>query len=217
MTEDEATIINTALTEIGAGPMFSIDDNSELAEQIAHIWPLVIDRTFGLAYWSFAQKTFRNKRLAATPENGFAYGFDLPGARIGNPLKYSSDARCRAPIRDFALEAGQFFCDFPDSWSRCRVYVAPDVWLPEWRAAFILALGAYLVVPVWQDRQLRDDMLAEAFGTPSQGGTGGVFGRLVAQDAASQPVGEPQSMDDPLSNARFHGGREHWAGRYAFD
>lgn len=216
MTEDEATIINSALTEIGAGPMFSIDDDSDLAEQIQYCWRTVVDRTFGLAYWTFARKTFRNTRLAATPENGFRYGFSLPGGRIGQPLKYSSDARCRSPIRDFTLEAGQFFCDQPDTWSLCRVYVAPENWQPEWRAAFILALEGYLSVPVWQDRQMRDDLLAEAFGTPSQGGAGGVFGRLIAQDVASQPTGEPQTLDDPLSGARFSGaGPDHWAGRYA--
>ncbi|MFC0809118.1 hypothetical protein ACFHWW_27370 [Ensifer sp. P24N7] len=217
MTEDEATIINYALTDIGAGPMFSIDDDSELAEQIQHVWQPVVDRCFGMHYWSFARKTYRLTRLSATPGNGFSYGFELPGGRIGNPLRYAADARCRSPIRDFTLEAGQFFCDQADVWSQCRVYVAPTHWPPEWRAAFITALGAYLAVPVWQDRQMRDDMLVEAFGTTSRDGAGGVFGRLMAQDAASQPQGDPQTWDEPLSNARFNSGRDHWAGRYAFD
>lgn len=215
MTEDEATIVNEALTDIGAGPMFSIDDDSDLAMQIQYVWQSVVDRCFGLHPWSWARKTFRNTRLAATPENGFAYGFSLPGGRIGNPLKYSSDARCRSPIRDFSLEAGQFFCDFPDTWSQCPVYVDPVAWPPAWRVGFKLALGGYLYVPVWQDKPSRDDVLAEAFGTPSQGGAGGVFGRLMAQDAASQPMGEPQTHDEPLSNARFNGAGDHWAGRYA--
>ena len=41
-----------------------------------------------------------------------------------------------------------------------------------------------------------------------------LFGRLMAQDKASNPVGEAQSMDDPLTNARFGGGSYPWYGRY---
>lgn len=216
MTEDEATIINQALTDIGAGPMFSIDDDSELAEIIAHVWQPVVDRTFGMAQlgWSFARKTYRNNRNAAMPENGYRYAFDLPGGRIGNPVKVWDNPRRRTVVRDFTIEEGKLFCDCADTWSLCKVYVAPEYWPPEWRSAFVLALGAYLSMPVWQDRDMRDDMLAEAFGTPSQGGTGGAFGRLLSQDVASNPVGEPQEFDNPLSNARFGGVADPWHGRW---
>lgn len=215
MTIDKATIINWALTDIGAGPMFSIDDGSDMAEQVEAVWQSCVDRVFGLTDWSFAKKTFRNTRLALEPENGFRYAFDLPGGRIGNPLKYSDDPRCRRPLRDFTLEGGQLFCDVPDTWSLCKVYVDPDIWLPEFRAAFVGVLGGYLCVPIWQDADLRAEKLAEAFGTASQGGAGGVFGRLMAQDKASAPIGSPLAQEDPVTNARFTGAGSHWAGRYA--
>ncbi|CDZ67633.1 Hypothetical protein NGAL_HAMBI2605_59140 [Neorhizobium galegae bv. orientalis] len=214
MTIDKATIINWALTDIGAGPMFSIDDDSDLAEQIENTWQPVIDRTFGMHDWSFARKTFRNQRHAVTPDNGWGYGFDLPGGRIGNPLKIMDDARRRTPVRDFTIEEGKLYCDREDTWSLCKVEVDPDTWPPEWRGAFVIALGGYLAVPVWQDTDMRSDKLVEAFGTASRDGTGGLFGRLMAQDKASNPVGEPQAQEDVLTNAR-HSGGDHWAGRFA--
>lgn len=216
MTDDEATIINEALTDIGVGPMFSIDDDSELAEIVANVWPRVMKRTFGMAPlgWSFSRKTSRNNRNAEQPENGYRYAFDLPGGRIGNPIKLWDNPRRRTVVRDFAIEEGKVFCDCPDTWSLCRFYVAPEFWPPDWREGYVLVLGAYFAVPVWQDEDMRDRRLQEAFGTPSRDGTGGLFGRLLAQDVASNPVGEPQEMDNPLSNARYSGTAEPWYGRF---
>lgn len=215
MSIDRATIINWALTDIGAGPMFSVDDDSDQAEQIANVWQAVVDRTFGLTDWSFSRQTRKLVRRAAKPENGFANGFDLPGDRIGNPLRYWSHPRDRRPIRDFTLEAGVFYCDCAEAWSLCKTYVDPDYWPTDWRSAFIVALGAYLAVPIWQDDDMRDGRLAEAFGSPSQQLTGGMFGRLIAQDKASNPIGDPQSLDNPLVNARYSGSADlSWHGRY---
>lgn len=217
MSIDKATIINWALTDIGAGPMFSVDDDSDLAGQIENVWQPVVDRTFGMHDWTFSRKTYRNARHAEKPENGWSYGFDLPGNRIGNPLKIMDQAgQSPRPLRNFTIEEGKLYCEAPETWSLVKVAVDPDTWPPEWRGAFVVALGAYLCVPVWQDRDLKADMLVEAFGTPSREGTGGLFGRLMAQDKASNPIGSPQADDNPLTNARYstHDG-EHWAGRYA--
>lgn len=216
MTIDKATIINQALTDIGAGPMFSIDDGTDQAEAIASVWPVVVDRVFGLADWSFARKTYKLSRLAETPNNGWRYAFELPTNRIGNPLKIMDRAGSSPrPLRDFSIEEGKLFCDCDTAWALVKVAVDPDYWPGEFRSAFVLALGAYLALPIWQDENLQDKKLQEAFGTPSQGGTGGWFGRLIAQDKASQPLAEPIADDEPVTNARFSsGGRDAWYGRY---
>lgn len=205
MSIDKATIINQALTAIGAGPMFSVDDKSDLAETIEATWPAVVDQVFGMHDWSFSLLTYKNGRHAAEPINGWRYGFDLPGTRIGNPILNMSDPRSRRPLRDFSLEAGKLYCDEPETWSQVKVAVDPDVWPPQFRSAFRIALGAYLAVPVWQDTNMQDDLLVQAFGTASREGTGGLFGRLMAQDSASQPKGSGLASEDPLTSARSSG------------
>lgn len=217
MSIDKATIINMALTDIGAGPMFSTDDDSDLAAVIELQWQAVIDRTFGMAPWSFCRKTYRNTRHAETPENGWRYCFDLPGSRIGNPLKILDQAgQSPRPLKHFTYEEGKLFCNATDTWSLCKVETDPDYWPPDWRGAFIVALGAYLAMPVWQDKELRDGMLVEAFGTASREGTGGLFGRLMAQDRASEPVADMGAEENPLLNARAIGvGDDYpWSGRF---
>ncbi|MCF6368340.1 hypothetical protein [Rhizobium halophilum] len=205
MSIDKATIINQALTAIGAGPMFSTDDDSDLAETIAATWPAVVDQVFGMHDWSFSLKTYKNTRNAEQPENGYRYGFDLPGNRIGNPILNMSEPRSRRPLRDFSIEEGKLFCDEAQTWSLVKVAVDPDIWPPQFRSAFRIALGAYLAVPVWQDTSMQDEMLVQAFGTASREGTGGLFGRLMAQDSASQPKGLGIANEDPLTDARISG------------
>lgn len=217
MAIDEATIINRALTSIGAGPMFSIDDGSDLSEQIANTYPRCVDQIFGMHDWTFARKTFRNARLAERPDNGWNYAFELPGNRIGNPLKIMDRAgQSPNPLRNFTLEEGRLFCNAAETWSVCKVLVDPDYWDPSFRAAFVVALAGYLAVPVWQDQDLQNDKLVEAFGTPSREGTGGLFGRLMAQDKASAPIGDNLLAHDPLTAVHNTGGSYDlpWHGRW---
>lgn len=218
MTIDRATIINMALTDIGAGPMFSVDDESDLAAQIDLQWRAVVDRIIGMHPWSFCRRTSKNERHAATPENGWQYGFDLPGDRIGNPLKILDQAgHSPRPLKHFTIEGNQLFANAPETWSLCKVVPDPDYWPPEWRGAFVVALGAYLAVPVWQDAEMRNGLLAEAFGTPSREGTGGLFGRLMGQDRASEPGPDMGAEENPLMNARVSGtsGDYPWYGRFS--
>lgn len=216
MTVDKATIINWALTDIGAGPIFSIDDDTDLAEQIEATWQRTVDRVFGMHDWTFSKVTRKNRLLVDPPEIGWQYQFDLPGDRIGNPLAY---LRAVVPqpvlIRNFALQEGRLFCNEPVSYSIVKVAVDPSAWDPVFRSAFVTVLAGSLAVPVWMDEDMRDRKLAEAFGTPSMQGTGGTIGRLMAQDKGASPIGDqPLLANDPLTDAHSVGrGEMPWYGR----
>ncbi len=218
MTIDKATIVNWALTELGAGPIFSIDDGSDLSEQVEACWQRTVDYTFSLSDWSFSTLTKRNEQLSATPENGWRYGFSLPANRIGNPLKILRSAGSRPyPLahRDFMIEGGALYANVDATWSVCKFETDPESWEPGFRAAFVIALAGNLAVPVWHDDNLKGDLLQQAFGSPSQQGTGGMFGRLIAQDKASQPMADSPAVEDPLSNARNQSNvSDNWYGRY---
>ncbi|BCH59196.1 hypothetical protein RvVAT039_02160 [Agrobacterium vitis] len=218
MTIDKPTIINMTLADIGVGPVFSVDDGSELSENVALVWQRTVDQIFGLHDWSFALKTFKNRLREEEPENGWRYAFDLPGVRIGNPLKNMEQAGASPrPLRQFTIEEGLLYANCRETWSLCKFLVSPDIWPPDFRSAFVVAFGGYLAVPIWQDENLRADRLQEAFGSPSQQGGGGLFGRLMAQDKTSRPVGEPMEGDSPLINVRPQGagdGGDTWHGRW---
>lgn len=216
MSISKIDIVNRALVGIGAGVRFSIDDDSDLSAQLNVSWDQLIDFAFGMHDWTFCRKTFKLNRHADAPESGWSYAFDLPGNKIGDPLKIMAQAgHSSEPLRNYDLEGTEVHCNEQDVWARCRVLVDPDVWDPAFRAAFVRALEGEFCIPVFSDDKLRDQKLTEAFGTPSREMTGGMFGRLIAQNRAAAPVGAPLLNADPLTAVRdTHRGSDSWYGRF---
>jgi hypothetical protein len=197
-----ATIVNLALTELGLPANFSLDDDTDQADTVNNVLPLVADHCFGLHDWTWSRRTLKLVRLEATPETGYQYAFKLPGDRIGAPLKLLADPRHDAPLRNYTIEGDEVHCDQAEAWARCRVRLAPQYWDPAFRPAFVKALAGALAVPLQQDTDLAGELSTRAFGTPSQLGAGGMFGRLIAQDLAAAPIGAPFAGYCPLVNAR---------------
>ncbi|MBB98323.1 MAG: hypothetical protein CML67_02115 [Rhodobacteraceae bacterium] len=209
---DKTTIVNWALSETGSFATFTIDGDDDLSAQVNLCWQRCVDHTFGLFDWKFLKKTFALVRTDATPINGWSHEFALPGGRIGDPLKITCDPTHRAPLRQFDIEGDFLYADEKAIYATFRVYRDPEHWDPAFRAAFAVALAAYLAVPISHDGKLRDELMGRAFGTPSREGTGGMFGRLMAQNKAAAPVGHPLAAADPISGA---GGRTSpWHGSY---
>ncbi|MER2536047.1 MAG: hypothetical protein ABTQ31_12875 [Rhizobiaceae bacterium] len=210
---DKVTIVNWALAELGLAPRFTIDDATPLGGTVDIFWPRAIGRAFGLHDWTFCRQTFQLTRQEAVPVTGYRYGFSLPGAdaRIGPPQKVLSDPRSQRPIRDMRIEGQTLFCDEDRAFAVCKVPVDPGTWDLQWADCFGVLLAAFLAVPLLQDADMAAEKEVKAVGTPQQGGAGGVFGRLIAQDRAAAPVGSNLYADDPLTAA--HGGAP-WYGRY---
>ena len=198
------TLANRALSRLGQAPTFSLDSADKRAAKIHMAWRDCLDRCFALHDWSWARRTTRLPRRAECPANGWAYGFDLPGDRIGDPLKVMHcPTGPHSPLRDFDIEGGVLYANVPDVWVRLRVEVDPAFWDPGFRSAFVVAFAAFLAVPLQQDADLEAQLFATAFGTSAQGQAGGLFGRLISQNRAGSPVGSPLLRGDPLTDARY--------------
>lgn len=208
---DKAMIVNWALVELGLAPNFSIDGETKLGALVDMFWPRAMARCFGLHDWIFCRQTFLLTRQEATPITGRNYGFDLPGGIIGPPLKLTSDPRCEVPLRDFAIEGTTVFANEPVVYARCKVYLDPAAWPPQFADGFATLLASYLAVPLTQDSDMKADKEAAAIGTPSTGGAGGIMGRFIAQDRAGSPVGSP-AVTNVLSGGRPSS--EPWHGRW---
>ncbi|NDV87041.1 hypothetical protein GTW51_10040 [Aurantimonas aggregata] len=200
---DKATLVNRALIKLGQAATFSIDDENHISGKVDAVWPDLVAHCFGLHDWTFCRATYRLTRIELEPENGWCYRFGLPGNRIGEPLKILSDPRRDAPLREFSIEGGELFADVLDVWARCKVEVNPAIWDPAFRAAFTTALAGALAVPIQSDQDLEATYWQQAFGTSSQGGTGGLFGRLISQNVASDPPDSANRWRDPLTDARY--------------
>lgn len=203
-----AMIVNWALAEIGQAANFSDDSETKMGGIVDMFWPRCQARAFGLHDWTFCRRTVRLTRLAETPENGWTYGFQLPGDRYGPQLKILADATRDVPYRDFTVEGQVLYANQADLWARIKVAVAIEHWEPQFADAFATLLSSYFAVPLLQDLELAAEKEAKALGSRSEGGAGGIFGRLIAQDRASEPVGRPQSgPGHPLDVGRAAGSR----------
>lgn len=199
----KAMIVNWALMELGQPANFSIDNATTLGGIVDTFWPRAVARCFGLHDWTFNRQTFLLTRQLATPVTGYAYGFDLPGGRLGNPRKLLRDPRDTAPVRDIRYEQTTVFSHEPALYAVCSMRLAVEAWDWQFADTFAVALASFLAVPLLQDVDMQRDKEFLAFGDPRQGGTGGRFGRLIAQDLASEPKGSPLLRDDPLTAARW--------------
>ncbi|MBX3580070.1 MAG: hypothetical protein KF723_22940 [Rhizobiaceae bacterium] len=206
-TITKAMLVNWALIDLGQPANFSVDaetgDDSTLGGIVDLIWQRVVDECFGFHDWYFCRATAPLVRRLAAPITGYAYAFDLPGDKLGDTLKIFTDPKCTRPLRDFYLEGRQLHCNEAAAYARYKVMVDPDLWDPGFRSAFVTALASYLAVPVLHDLDMKSEKWAEAFGTPSQGMSGGKFGRLISQSRAAEPLGAPFAGNDPLVDARF--------------
>lgn len=202
---DKPTIANRALIELGLAPAYDAGNEEDFVSgQIDKVWPDVMARCLTLHDWSFCRRTKKLDRIDIAPENGWRFAFQMPGDRIGPPRKLLYDPRSSsAVLRRFDIEGDRVFADEPEIWGRFSVAVDPQVWDPAFSAAFVVALAAKLSVPLKSDSDMAAILNDQAFGTPSRGNGGGLFGRLMAQDRAGAPIGSPLTAADPLVNARY--------------
>lgn len=198
-------LVNEALARLGSEPIAALDEETPTARKAAQIAPTVLGQVYGATSWRFARRTRALTRLDVRPETGFRYAYALPGGRIGEPVKVLANPRyADQPLRHFAIEGGELHADMEAVWVTCVEEVDPATWPPLFRAAFVTALAGELAVPQAHDTNLADSLRVQAWGTPSEGGRGGLIGRAMARDAAQAP-GSALLASDPLTGVRAEG------------
>ena len=87
----------------------------------------------------------------------------------------------------------------------------PESAWPSWFRELVVVAFAEDLARLVMNRRLAEEMHAQAFGTPSENGRGGLFAAALEEDGRAAPQ-RTLGYDDagPLVEARFGGG---WAGR----
>lgn len=200
---NRARLVNQALGQLGASANFSADSTGRLAGTVDLVWPLTVGHCFGLHAWTWAREVRSLARRSDGQSGGYEFAFDLPPDTSGPQIRFFADGDCRSIIRDFRIIGTVMNCRVPAVWAESPYPVDPVGWHPFFSAAFVIALASRLAVPLMQDTQSRDALHEQAFGSPSEGGVGGLFGRLIAQDTGRQPQESPMRWADPLTAARY--------------
>lgn len=193
-------MINRALQRIGEDPLQS--EAVPGAGPYLAVYQSMIE-LFAAQPWSFGMTTRRLPRLSLRPEQHWTYAFQLPAAMMASLRAVYPSAECRTPTTSYDIEAdGRLLTDHPDVWIKYRSIADPARWPGDFREAFTLGLMSELALTIREDRQLRDKLRQDAFGSPSDGGVGGALGTALANDNQALPSTVVGAGVNPLLDVR---------------
>jgi len=195
-------IVSRALTRLGAKSIQSFDEGSDVAASASLVYTSILESELSVYPWRFAMKKAQLNQLTDTPTNEWKYAYQLPTDRIGAPFAvFDTSAIGDRTFKQFEVFAdkiyanvNQLYIDYP--------FKPSETAFPAYFTEFlVVALAANLAVPITDQVGMADMYRGLAYGTPSEGGNGGMLARARRADAAQQP---PQGFTDfSLVDERF--------------
>ncbi|MFW5838205.1 MAG: hypothetical protein ACOCVM_09350, partial [Desulfovibrionaceae bacterium] len=133
-------IANNALLELGADRITSMDQDTETARIVKHVFDQERDGLLEEHPWNFALARAELPLLGAAPEYGFERAFQLPSDCL-RVLDLEEAAT------DYRVEAGRLLCDLGQVKVRyIRKITSPRDMPPTFRAALSARIAAKIAV-----------------------------------------------------------------------
>lgn len=200
-------ICNEALTLLGHSAIHDFEGRTPASEACERVYGVVLGQLLDAYDWRFAMRQQKLTRLAGAPTDGFTYRHQLPNDRDGDPARYYSDLHGSFVV-DSAVFSDAVHSDHEDLW--CD-YVKAGALTGNFRNLLVRALAADLALSLCDDRGVYDRFRREAYGTPSEGGRGGLFKTAISNDArGAKPRSVLKMGTGPLVEAHLGRGlRRH--------
>lgn len=205
-------LTNAALRLLGEASLTSFGEGTDLAESCNAVYgPTVLALQAGYP-WRFTLVKRRLARLSEAPLGEWAYAHALPPDSMNLRALFPSAAARRTVDAYEIFETNRVFSNTPDLWADIQRDSDPASWPPMFHKLAVHALASDLAVAVTGSATLSDVHRRIAFGTPQEGGEGGLSRQVRRLDSQQQP---PQQVTDfPLLAARM-GGRGYGSGNSA--
>lgn len=146
----EVTVVNIALTLLGAGRIVSLDDDVKNAREAKALWETTRDATLAANDWNFAKTRDQLTALTDAPPFQFANKFQLPSdclrlMMLGDYYTGLDLTDYRgAPNEDYTIEGRELLTNFSSPLNIRYIARVTDVTL--WDPCFIKTLGAQLAM-----------------------------------------------------------------------
>lgn len=195
-------LIDRALVRIGADPLGS--ESAPGAETHIAVYQDVTEDLLTRHTWHFNTQTRQLNRLAAAPDQHWAYAYELPTEMLGSPRAVYDRAETRAPFTRYELfEERQLRTNAEAIWLKFQKATPPVYWPGYFRSLVVLNLMAEFALSVREDRVLRNDLLEECFGPPQMQGHGGKLAEARALSDMASPSPVLAEGENPLISARM--------------
>lgn len=197
----EITIVNRACAKLGIDPLQDMEEETIGGQTARLVYDSFVELCLGLYPWSFGKEIRALAKLSdVTSEYGFAHVFDLPGDRIGPPIRVSDSATDPDRIFNrFVLYGGRIHADADPLFVDIKYMAPPDRWSATFREAVVLGLAGELALAMVDDANLRAALRSDAFGPPSQFPRGGAMGAAITEEARATPARRAPVDRNPLT------------------
>lgn len=200
MTDDEALVLgNEALALLGAQPVQSRDEGSDLAATLFAVLPTTTAACLTAHPWRVTMRRWQLARRDAPPLARWRYVFDLPSDALMVRAVYASPLPGAVPLARYEIQGRGLFADVEAVWMDGQREPPLAAWPPYLRAFVRAALAADLATAVQAATVQAELWHRRAWGA---GWDPGLFGRARAMDSQQQP--NDALHDWPLWAAR-HG------------
>lgn len=181
---DAVKICNMASVMLGAGVIQSLEDDTDLSRIFANIYEGVKLDIMSRYPWNFLKQKFYLTRSADAPIQGYKYSHIIPGeALAGSPhaVFYFNDQKIGSS--DYQVVSKRIYSDYPELWGEFIVNRRESE-LPQYFQKLLAhAVAADTAFAITDQQSTADYHRAMAFGTPSEGGNGGLMGQAMTMDS----------------------------------
>lgn len=167
----EVEIANVALTLLGESRIASIDDDVKAAREVKAIFDINRDALLAGYSWSFATARAQLPALAAAPDFGYSYQYQLPQDPLCLRIIQVNDVfpgldlvdYRGASTEEFQIEGRYLLTDWtaPLKLRYIRQVVDTAIWSPNFVKAFAAYLAADLAEPLTQSDTKRERALQQ--------------------------------------------------------
>lgn len=210
MAGSKEDVASKALARLGEGPISSFDEDTEAAEKVNLLYEETILDLLANYQWQWASKrAILSVDGAEIPKNEWSKAFLLPTIRtdrVGNPYRVYRTTALRAPeFFEYELEGRHLLTNADTIVIEYTQRKPESVWPGYFVTLAVEALAATLALPITENASKEEWHTVKAFGTPAEGGEGGLFGRAMRADAMGEPMRGLLDETDPMAEARFGG------------
>lgn len=199
MTTD-VDILNQCLARIGASPIESRTDPAGVAAWACY--DAIVSFVLGSYPWAFGRLTRQLTQAAAPADVPWTYAYRLPETITGEVTAVFIAPSDPRPFQDWEREGPNILTNAPQIWVRFQRLREPDEWPPAVAEVIRIGIMAELALAIREDGVLRDRLRLQAFGTPSEGGLGGLLALAQGRDAMGKPAPTIAAGRNPLIDCR---------------
>jgi len=207
MALTDVQICANALVRLGAQPIQSFSDGTDIATFCNTIYDSKKKYILSSYPWLFSMKFAQLSRDTARPAAQWKYQYTLPADRVksGMPAVYTSSDEYAPPIKAWTIVGNKLMAHEKEIWVKYQYNVDESLWPEYFTELMINVMKAELAQLVTDNTQLYQEIKLEVYGTPTEGGFGGLVNIARSLDSRDAPT--TYINDFTLVNARFGGSR----------